>query len=402
MSGDNGGISAADLIAIHGQEFLENLLAMNPDLLSKATARVPGDVRGRLVNRKILLDQERDRRYARRQADEEDALYDRPEPVPWDAGTLAEQLLKPEPPGDRIEGLMGWEAFTAIIAMNKTGKTTLCLNLAFSLITGHPFLGEFPVIPVTGRVAFLNFEVSGHQIARWAQQRGIPADRLFIVNLRGAPNPFRDRERLAELAEMLRAQDAETLFVDPFSRAFTGDNQNDNGEVQRWLNQLDEFARGQAGVRDIVLSVHAGWDGSRARGASALQDHPDGWLHLTRTEAGTRHVDAYGRDTELHKRELLLDEDTKTLTLATPTKTSALLSHEELMVRVSEFLGSLPEYHEGAGVNMVKRDVTGNRDQLGDALAALVESGHVTKTPKGQSFLHTLVTPFHPDFDEVV
>jgi len=53
------------------------------------------------------------------------------------------------------------------------------LNLARSLLTGEDFLGRFPVRRVLGMVAVLNFEVSAGQLARWAFEAGVPAERLY-------------------------------------------------------------------------------------------------------------------------------------------------------------------------------------------------------------------------------
>lgn len=244
-----------------------------------------------------------------------------PAPEPWDAGTLSEHLLKPPPPPARVDGLVPWEASTAIIAQRKAGKTTLELNLARSLITGEPFLGGLDVQPVEGKVALLNFEVSGAQIANWAARAGIPPDRLFIVNLRGAGNPFQRPGELARLAALLRGQEVESLIVDPFGRAFTGDNQNDAGQVQGWLLALDAFARRDVGALDVVLSVHAGWNGERTRGSSALEDWADSLVNLTRKEdessgSDDRFIRADGRDVELAEDQLVFDPSELRLSLS--------------------------------------------------------------------------------------
>src|SRR5699024_1771239 len=132
----------------------------------------------------------------------------------------------------------------------KTGKTTLNLNYARSLITGEPFLDHYMVSPLAGRVAFLNFEVSGRALARWADEVGVPRDRMLMVNLRGRRNPFVHPEDRARLAELLRRYETEALIVDPFGRAYSGLSQNDSGEVQAWLTELDRFTR-EVGASDL-------------------------------------------------------------------------------------------------------------------------------------------------------
>ena len=141
------------------------------------------------------------------------------------------------------------EASTLITAQRKTGKTTLLLNLARSLLTGEPFLGIFEVRPVEGLVALLNYEVSGDTISEWANEAGLDPDQFFIVNLRGRRNPLADLEDRGRLAELLRHRGTESLLTDPFGRAYTGQSQNDPGEVGNWLAELDRFTRGDVGAR---------------------------------------------------------------------------------------------------------------------------------------------------------
>lgn len=235
---------------------------------------------------------------------------------PFDADLLADVLARPADPPHRVEGLIPTEAGTLVVAQRKTGKTTLMLNLARSLLTGEDFLARFAVRPLVGRVALLNFEVSAAQVARWADEAGVPPDRLYLVTLRGRRNPLGHPDDRAELADRLREQEVEALMVDPFGRAYTGQSQNDPGEVGAWLAELDRFARG-AGVVDLILATHAGWNGERSRGASALEDWADSILTLTRDsdDEQTRYLRAEGRDVLIEEDRLDFDPHTRQLTL---------------------------------------------------------------------------------------
>ena len=190
----------------------------------------------------------------------------------FDAGLLSDYLRRPEQARYRIDGLLPAEGGMLVVAQRKTGKTTLMLNLARSLVTGEPFLGSFVTRPIAGRVAILNYEVSGSQLARWATEVHVPPDRLVQVNLRGRRDPLSHIGDRAELASLLRSHQVESLIVDPFGRAYRGTSQNDSGEVGTWLVNLDQFARDEAGAQDLVLTAHAGWNGERTRGSSALED----------------------------------------------------------------------------------------------------------------------------------
>lgn len=245
------------------------------------------------------------------------ALEKRPPGEPFDAGTLTEILARPPEPQARISSVLPWQAAMLLVAQRKTGKTVGLLNLAWSLLTGEPFLGQFDVRPVDGTIALLNFEVNAAQIARWAADVGVPPERFLLVNLRGRRNPLGDPEDRGRLAGYLRSRDVETLLVDPFSRAYTGISQNDPGEVGTWTASLDVFARGEVGARDVILSAHAGWNGERTRGASALEDWADVVVNLTKGEDddGARYLRAVGRDVDIDEDRLSFNPDTRRLTL---------------------------------------------------------------------------------------
>lgn len=264
----------------------------------------------------IIADRVRRRILDDRAALEYRRLTEPPAP-PFDAGTLAEILARPEDPPMRVDGLIPWSSSALIVAQRKTGKTTLLLNYARALLTGERFLGCYDVIPVDpeAKVAFLNYEVSAAQLGRWADEAQLPRDRFFQVNLRGRRNPLGHPDDKAALAALLRHHGVKAVIVDPFGRAYTGANQNDNGEVQAFLVGLEEFVRADVGADDLLLAAHAGWDGERSRGASALEDWADTIITLTRDkdEEDRRYMRAIGRDVDVEEDELTMDPATRTL-----------------------------------------------------------------------------------------
>ncbi len=232
----------------------------------------------------------------------------------YDSGTLGELLAREPDPPMRIEGLLPAGGNMVVSAQNKTGKTTFVLNLARSLLHGEPFLGQFNARRISGSVAVWNYEVSGPQFARWAKESQIDFARLFVMNLRGYPSPFTDPRRRAEASRLLREHQVEALIVDPFGRAFTGQEQNSNSEVQRWLDDLDVFKR-EAGIEHAILTTHAGWSGEHSRGASALEGWPDTIVTLTRNDQDQRFVRAEGRDVYLAEDKLAFDPEARRLSL---------------------------------------------------------------------------------------
>lgn len=279
------------------------------------TKPIPADERQQRIAERVeakLIDHEAKAQFNRALAELEPA-------EPFDAGSLREIMARPDANRFRVEGLMLSEGTTTVVAARKTGKTTFNLNLADSLLSGRDFLGRFPVEPVTGRIALLNFEVAARQVADWASRVGVDPDRFDIVTLRGRRNPLLHPQDRADLAEYLRDRDVEFLFVDPLSRAFYGDNGNDNTQMQRFLSDLDTFARSEVGASDVVLNVHAGWNADRSRGASATEDHPDSiiWLRPGDKEKGDRstYIEARGRDVDVEEMQLAFDPSTYRLSL---------------------------------------------------------------------------------------
>jgi hypothetical protein len=319
--------------------------------------------------------------------------HKRPPAEPFDAGTLAEILARPDDPPARIDELMPWESSTLTVAQRKVGKTTFQLNACRSLITGQDFLGKFGVRPIGGEIAYLNFEVSGAQLARWAADVGIPADRFYIVNLRGRRNPFSNTEDRQRLAATLKTRGTEAIFCDPFGRAYTGQNQNDPGEVGAWLISLDQFARAEVGALDLVLATHAGWNGERTRGSSALEDWADSIITMTRDDSddgnGARYLRAIGRDVDLEEDQLAYDASTRILALtglgsrkAAARQRRAEKNAETLREEILKLVARKPRLN-GSEVERELREagVSFQRGEHRSILKALVDDKKLTVEP---------------------
>ena len=321
---------------------------------------------------------------------------------PFDAGTLGEVLARPAEPAYRVDQLIAANGSVLIVAARKTGKTTFKLNLTWSLLTGEPFLGRFAVRPIDGSVAFLNYEVSGGQLARWAADVGIDRDRLFLVNLRGRRNPLGNVEDRERLVDLLRSQNVSTLIVDPFGRAYTGASQNDSGEVGAWLAELDRFAA-DIGATETVLSAHAGWNGERTRGSSALEDWADSIVNLVRDpdDDSQRFLRAIGRDVEVEEDRLTFDPATRLLRLSgtgSRKVVAATRRIDELVDAVVEIVTRTPAANVAA-IRKALREagLSFSTNDDSRAIAQAVERGllRVEPGPRG-SKLHYPATPPTP------
>ncbi|SDS15585.1 AAA family ATPase [Microbacterium paraoxydans] len=354
---------------------------------SEQAKPVPADERQQRIAERVeakLIEHEAKAQFGR-------ALAELDPAPPFDLGTLEDVLARPEQEQFRIGGLMLADGFTSIVAQRKTGKTTLNLNMADALLTGRDFLGRFPVTPVDGTVAILNYEVSGHQLGLWADKVGVDRKRLILVNLRGRRNPLSHEQDRADLAAKLRSYDVESIFIDPFSRAFYGESQQDNTQVQAFLNDLDVFARAEVGVRDVVLNVHAGWNGNRSRGASALEDHPDSIIWLRKNEDdgdnGPRFLSALGRDVDVDEDQLGFDHSTQRLNLTGLGSRQQAKREQKSNDLEAPILAAVRE-DPGANTTQIEKRLRGQqtRFQNGDvnrALKAMDEAGMIRRE-KGQ------------------
>lgn len=283
-----------------------------PGMSPEIKARLDGHDALRLAVEAQLLRREADHIVA-----ELVALQNASEPP--EVGTADELLAQATDVEPRVESVWPGGGSLLLVGQNKTGKTTMLLQLLRSLIDGSDFLGRFPVRPVAGRVMLLNYEVTGSTIAEWIIDTGMSRahrDRLIVVNLRGRENLLATESGRARQAELMRAHGVEVLAVDVFGAAFSGDEQNNASQVSRWLADLDATKQ-QGGASELVLVAHAGWgEAGRVRGSSALEGWADSILRYTRdgdSAQAPRYIEAIGRDVDVPQDRVEFDPLTRRL-----------------------------------------------------------------------------------------
>lgn len=237
-------------------------------------------------------------------------MWDEPE-------TLAAILANPDGPElHRVRGLTHVGGRTTVVAARKTGKTTMVGNYLLSVLSGDPFLGEYEVVAkLTGSVAVLSYEMKRSQLGSWLEDMGLSAyaDRLHVLNLRGRANPLATADGRDAVRAWLEENAAEQVVIDTFGRAFVGRSQDGAGDVNVWWSRVDGIVGPD---RDLMLTVHAGWEGSRSRGSSSLEDNPDSIITLERKKGRpTRYLSALGRDVEVGRTPLAYDPRSRTLTV---------------------------------------------------------------------------------------
>lgn len=253
---------------------------------------------------------------------------------------------------DRIASICGVGERMILVALQKVGKTTMKANLIRSLLTGEPLLGKYAVNVTMQKVFVLNYEMSENRWKKWAVAHGLGeeglAERIDVWHLRGHGNPLASEKGREEFAARLAVSQPDGVLIDTFSRAFHGDNANDNSQAKDWTDMVDELVGPN---RDLVVTVHAGWaDHGRSRGASHMQDWPDTILNI-REHRGVRYLTGAGRVDgvdEISGVPLDFDPETKTLrvlgggkTLSEAEKSSKDEAREaKELTRVMQWTGS--------------------------------------------------------------
>lgn len=323
---------------------------------------------------------QRARREAVRQLDQEEAtrLWREP-PSRW---TLTDELALPDDEVTwAVDQVLPTGGNVLLAAQYKTGKTTLTSHLARCVADNELFLGRFAPAELSGRVALWNYEVSEGQYRRWLREAGINAtDAVAVLNLRGYVLPLTSPVAADWMVRWLAERRTELWVVDPFARAFTGDNENDNTQVARWLDLLDEV-KARAGVRELVLATHTGRaqqeaGQERARGATRLDDWADvRWL-LTADDDGNRYFRATGRDVEVDEFQLGYDQGTRQLN-ATGKAGRQVAAADSMEQRVL----AVVEENPGISGNGIELAVKGNATAIRKARRALAAAGRVRVEP---------------------
>lgn len=310
-------------------------------------------------------------------------------------GTLADELALPEEPIVwRVQSLLPVGFNLALVAKYKVGKTTLLLNLLRSLCDGEPFLDEFEVRPVAGRVGFWNYELTPAAFRRWVRDGKLrQPERAAALHLRGHAVPLLTQAGQDFAVKWLREREVEVWVVDPFGSAYDGD-ENSNSDVKRWLLAVEHMAR-RAGVDQTVIVMHAGAaeaaEGQeRARGATKLGDAPDvRWLYSagSGSDESSRYLRAHGRDVNCPEFSVAYDGSTRSLRYDAPRNRRA----ERLESGVTAVV-DVVTLQPGIGKNDLRDRIRGTKTDRPRLIAEAIERGLIEERQEGQKTAH-FVTP---------
>lgn len=285
---------------------------------------------------------------------------------------LDEFLATEDDPEDwRVDGIISTSSTSTVVGARKVGKTTFTYNMLDAYLHGKALLGAFKTNPVKRRIGYVNMELTDNQAKKWFRRSPIGAtDKVTVWNLRGKPNPFRSDASIKQFAKECKEKDIEVIFLDPFSGIFTGGGKNsqDNEEVKEFLLKIEAFKL-EAGISEVVILVHAGWNSSRSRGASSLEDHPDTIMKIEEDKKGQRWFSAIGRDVDVEDGLLKFDKESGVLTYSTGGKkfTGVELARE----RIQKVVNRKP----GINSTELQQLVGGSKADVATARRELIDEG---------------------------
>lgn len=293
----------------------------------------------------------------------------------------------------RVDQLWPAGGRVLLAAQYKAGKTTMRDNLVRSLVDGDPFLDEFAVQPVTGRVVVLDLELSQGMMRRWLRDQRIQnPNRVAVSSLRGNTSALDlfDDEVMDWWARRLRELECEVLILDCLRPILDALGLSEDKDAGRFLTKFDELLT-RAGVTDAVVIHHMGHTGDRSRGDSRLRDWPDAEWILARivqdNPRSPRHFQALGRDVDVPARRIDFNEASRRLTagMAADLQTERAMAedetHEDIVNAIVDIVADAPE---GIGTNQLQQRIGGNSGTFRQARDAAVQRGLITERRHGQ------------------
>lgn len=253
-------------------------------------------------------------------------------PSSW-PGTAAEQLTEQIPQIDWVVDDLLPSGIWQLNAQQKSGKTTLALNLVRSLLTGNAFLRRFETrFGSEETIGYFNLELDKAMFLRWVSDLGMAEaehKRLHLYHAResgfGRPD-LKNSRQMQWLIEWLVGNNVTVLFIDTLSKLYDpqywGGGTDPNIPYNRFWQSMESLKR-EAGLRGVLILHHTGYSeegAQRARGASAMMDNPD--VNLTYRHNGSqggaapdskRYLSANGRIDQIAEFELDYDPGPRAL-----------------------------------------------------------------------------------------
>lgn len=272
-----------------------------------------------------------------------------------------------------------------LAAQFKVGKTTLLLNLVKAMCDRRPFLGKFDAtLEENARVGFFNYEMSELQFRRWVRRLNVGhPERFAIADLRGFDVRLGTPDGDNWAVEWLKRWEVQAWIIDPYAKAFSGESENDNTEVARFTDAVDQIKE-RAGVDIAVLGAHFGRQSfetgeEHVRGATRLDDWADARWIQTKDAERERYFSAIGRDVEVQEARLGFNSKTLALTMLEGERMGR--GQERLTGEILQYVARAGRHKHGEDLKAaitgkaIEENVTGQGAKIRAACKALVDRG---------------------------
>ncbi|MEJ1113833.1 AAA family ATPase [Paenarthrobacter sp. CCNWLY172] len=293
---------------------------------------------------------------------------------------LDKLLLQPdEDPEYRIDGLHPTGGRVMLLAMRKTGKSTLVGNLARCLVDDYPLFGRFRVEPVE-RLLIIDNELDERTSKRWLRDQGIKnTHRVDVLHLRGQTGTFNILDPVIRSQWARRCEGVDLAFFDCLRPILDALGLSEDKDAGRFLVAFDAFLA-EAGIGEAVVVHHMGHSGERARGDSRIQDWPDAIWKLVAEDpedhSSPRFFSAYGRDVNVPEFQLDFESTTRHLTHAGGSRKDGKIGNH--LEAVIDFV----ILHPGVSRSGIKEQLRGDDKVIASAVDRAVELGRLEERPR--------------------
>jgi hypothetical protein len=235
-----------------------------------------------------------------------------------------------------VDNIWPKDSSLLLAAINKAGKTTATMNMVRTLVDGEPLFGRFArPNELSGNVYVYDNEMTKLQIQDLYSRGGVQNTRQVKFGFyKGLNHKFNitDDDVFAWWVNHLRNLDTEVLIIDNLYAILKALGLSENNEIGYFTTPLDRLVA-EAGISELMLVHHTGWDGTRVRGDSGLEGWAGSKAYYTMDADKNRYLEVVGRaGANLDKTKVDVDHNTQLLTLSDASPAAVRRSDNEAKV----------------------------------------------------------------------
>lgn len=179
-------------------------------------------------------------------------------------------------PADMIDGVVKVNSLCLVLGASGSGKSTIALQMAHSLMSGDDWLGQ-TAKPIMGGVGIMSYDMDASMMFDWMSGfPNIDQDKVHVVNAHKRGNPLGVPALRAQIAMTWQQLGIEVVIIDSFSASFFGADQNDAAATQHHYRDMTKFALTECGAKALIVIVHSTENSpGKARGSTVHHDVAD-------------------------------------------------------------------------------------------------------------------------------